>query len=95
MYQILRFPVVSEKSTRIADRHNQCIFEVAKTTTKAEVKQAVQGIYNVRVLSVQILNRKGKTKRFRAQLGKQLDRKMAFVRLHADDDIDFTQEVGS
>ncbi len=93
MYQIIRYPVISEKSTRIAERHNQAVFEVAKATTKSEVKQAVQGIYNVRVVSVQMLNRKGKTKRFKFQLGKQLDRKVAFVRLHADDDIDFTQQV--
>jgi len=93
MYQIIRYPVVSEKSTRVAERHNQCVFEVDKTSTKSEVKEAIQGIYKVRVLSVQMLNRKGKAKRFRSQKGKLMDRKFAFIRLHADDDIDLSVGV--
>ena len=95
MYKVLRYPVVSEKSTRIADWNNQALFEVARGATKAEVKEAVQTIFKVRVLSVQMLNRKGKVKRFRNTLGKQVDRKLAFVRLHADDDIDLSQEIES
>lgn len=95
LYDIIRSPIISEKSSMLADRHNQLVFEVARNATKTEVRQAVEELFKVRVQGVQISNSKGKTKRFGRSFGKQSDRRKAFVRLHADDDIDFTQSLGS
>ena len=95
MYQVIRSPIVSEKSSMVAERHNQLVFEVARNATKTEVRKAVEKLFNVRVLSVQISNSKGKKKRFGMRFGTQSDRRKAFVRLHAEDDIDFTQSLES
>ncbi len=93
MYTILRFPVISEKSTLVAERHKQIVFEVARDATKREVKQAVEKLFKVRVESVQVLNVRGKEKRFGRTVGRQSDRRKAYIRLHADDDIDFSQAI--
>ena len=93
MYEIIRYPIVSEKSTRLADRNNQLMFEVDRTATKKEIREAIEKIYKVRVVSVQVLNRKGKVKRFRNTLGKQINRRKAYVRLHEGDDIDFSLDA--
>ncbi len=93
MYEVIRHPIVSEKNSMLAERSNQIVFEVASNATKSEVKKAVETIFKVRVLSVTVSNSKGKVKRFRQSLGKQSGRRKAFVRLHAEDDIDFTQAI--
>ena len=93
MYNILRFPVISEKSTLVAERHKQIVFEVARDATKREVKEAVEKLFKVRVESVQVLNVRGKEKRFGRTVGRQGDRRKAYIRLHADDDIDFSQAI--
>ena len=93
MYEVIRCPIVSEKNSMLAERSNQLVFEVASNATKSEVKQAVETIFKVRVLAVTVSNSKGKVKRFRQSLGRQSDRRKAFVRLHAEDDIDFTKEI--
>ncbi|MDE0308952.1 MAG: 50S ribosomal protein L23 [Acidiferrobacterales bacterium] len=95
LYEIIRSPIVSEKSSMVADRYNQLMFEVARDATKTEVRRAVEKLFNVRVQGVQISNSKGKKKRFGRSFGKQSDRRKAFVRLHPDDDIDFTQTLDS
>ncbi len=93
VYQVIRRPIISEKSTRVAERHNQIMFEVDRKATKIEIREAIEKIYGVRVLSVQVANRKGKTKRFRNSLGARSDQRKAFVRLQAGDDIDFSVEA--
>ncbi len=93
MYNILIAPIISEKSSRIGELNNQFIFEVARDATKTEIREAVQTVFDVRVTSVQILNRRGKTKRFGRTLGKRVDTRKAFVRLHKDDDISFHEAV--
>lgn len=93
MCEVLRYPVVSEKSTLVAERSKQIVFEIARDATKKEVKEAVEKLFSVRVLSVQVLNTRGKQKRFGRTLGRQSDRRKAYVRLHADDDIDFSQAL--
>ena len=62
---VLLAPVVSEKATFIADKHEQVIFRVAPSATKPEVKAAVEMMFKVQVESVQIANVKGKQKRKR------------------------------
>ncbi|GAB0148698.1 50S ribosomal protein L23 [Marichromatium gracile] len=88
LMKVLLAPIVSEKSTRAAES-GQVVFRVATDATKREVSQAVELLFEVKVDSVQILNVKGKTKRFGQRLGKRQDWRKAYVRLEAGQDIDF------
>jgi len=89
MHQILVSPHVSEKGSLLADEQNQHVFRVLSSATKSEVKQAVEGMFKVKVDKVRILNVKGKTKRFSGRIGKRSDMRKAYVTLMADNDIDF------
>lgn len=89
LFQIIRAPHVSEKTTRVADKHHQFVFEVLPSATKPEIKRAVEKMFNVDVLSVQVLNMKGKVKRFGSTPGRRKARKKAYVRLKPGQDIDF------
>jgi len=89
MHQILLSPHVSEKAALLADEQNQHVFKVLSTATKAEVKQAVEGMFKVKVEKVRILNIKGKAKRFGGRIGKRSDLRKAYVTLMPDNDIDF------
>lgn len=89
MHQILVSPHVSEKGSLLADEHNQHVFKVLSTATKTEVKEAVEGMFKVKVEKVRILNIKGKAKRFGGRLGKRSDLRKAYVTLMSDNDIDF------
>lgn len=77
-HDILLGPVVSEKSFEQADL-GKYTFKIAKTANKTEVKNAVQQIFGVKVLSVNTLNRQGKTQRTRFGYGKRNDQKRAIV----------------
>ena len=90
MYQILLAPHVSEKASVLADEQNQHVFRVLGTATKVEVKEAVEGMFKVKVDKVRILNTKGKTKRFSGRIGKRTDTRKAYVTLVSDNDIDFS-----
>ncbi len=89
MHQILVAPHVSEKGSLLADEQNQHVFKVLSTATKSEVKQAVEGMFKVKVEKVRILNIKGKSKRFSGRIGKRSDLRKAYVTLMPDNDIDF------
>ncbi len=89
MHQILVSPHVSEKGSLLADEQNQHVFKVLSTATKTEVKEAVEGMFKVKVEKVRILNVKGKAKRFGGRMGKRSDMRKAYVTLMADNDIDF------
>jgi large subunit ribosomal protein L23 len=88
-YEIIRSPVITEKSTA-ASEHNKVIFNVAKSATKGEIKAAVEALFKVKVKAVNTLIRKGKTKRFRGLPGKQSDQKRAIVTLEEGQSIDVT-----
>jgi large subunit ribosomal protein L23 len=90
LMMVLREPHTSEKTTVLADKFKQFTFKVLKNATKAEIKTAVEHIFNVKVKNVSVVNVKGKSKRFKQTSGKRSDWKKAFVSLHADQDIDFT-----
>lgn len=86
-------PVVSEKSYSLLD-DNAYTFVVHPDANKIEIRKAVEAIWNVRVVSVNTINRKGKTKRFRFQTGKRPDTKRAIVKLADGDSIEiFEQQV--
>ena len=87
---VIRSPVVSEKSTVAADSSNRFVFKVMKSATKPEIKRAVELMFDVEVDTVQVANVKGKTKRFGRTIGKRPDWKKAYVRLKSGHDIDFS-----
>ena len=87
---ILLAPIVSEKGTFIADKHEQVIFRVAHDATKPEIKAAVEGLFGVKVTSVNTLVVKGKTKRFRGRPGQRSDVKKAYVKLAEGQTIDLS-----
>ena len=89
LLQIILAPQVSEKSTYVADKHEQVIFRVTPDATKPEVKAAVESLFKVEVKSVQILNVKGKAKRFGKTMGRRKDWKKAFVCLKPGQEINF------
>ncbi len=86
---ILKSPLVSEKSTLVAERDNQIVFKVAVDATKLEIKRAVESLFEVEVKSVKTLNVKGKTKRHGQQMGRRVNWKKAYVSLKDGQDIDF------
>lgn len=86
---ILKSPLVSEKSTLVAERDNQIVFKVAVDATKLEIKRAVESLFEVEVDSVKTLNVKGKTKRHGQQVGRRVNWKKAYVSLKEGQDIDF------
>ena len=89
MYQIIRNPVVTEKATALSES-GQVVFRVAIDATKPQIKAAIEGLFGVKVLGVNTLVQKGKTKRFRGRPGQRSDVKKAFVRLAAGQQIDLT-----
>ncbi len=92
MYEVIRRPVVTEKST-LGSEHNQVTFEVPLDATKPEIKVAVEQIFKVKVKAINTLRKKGKVKRFRGQLGKRSDVKKAFVTLDEGHSIDVTTGI--
>jgi len=87
---IIKAPVISEKSTNATEQSNRFVFKVANEATKLQVKKSVELMFDVEVEKVQILNVKGKTKRFGRLMGKRSDWKKAYVRLKSGHDIDFS-----
>lgn len=90
---ILVAPVISEKSTMVADKYEQVAFKVVSSATKPEVKAAVELMFKVVVESVSILNIKGKKKRFGQTMGRRSDVRKAYVTLKPGQNIDFQAEV--
>lgn len=86
-YEVLRRPVVTEKSTMGAD-HNQVTFKVSLDATKPEIGAAVETIFGVKVKAVNTVRQVGKNKRFRGRLGRRSDYKKAIVTLEAGHNID-------
>lgn len=82
-------PHVSEKSTLMADKHNEFVFRVRSNATKDEVRKAVEMLFEVVVTRVTTLNVKGKRKRFAAVNGIRKGWKKAYVTLQEGDDIEF------
>ena len=88
---VILAPVVSEKSYSLLDG-NAYTFVVHPDANKTEIRQAVEQIWDVRVLSVNTMNRKGKTKRFRFTAGKRPDTKRAIVKLAEGDKIEIFEQ---
>ncbi len=92
LYDVIRAPLVTEKSTMVSES-NQVMFKVAMTATKPDIKEAVERLFNVKVVAVNTLIRKGKNKRFRGVKGQQSDFKKAIVTLEEGQTIDITSSL--
>ena len=92
MYQIIRYPVVTEKST-LGSQFGQATFVVDLHATKPEIKVAVETLFYRKVRAVNTLRQKGKVKRFRGRLGRRSDFKKAIVTFEDGGDIDVSQGV--
>jgi large subunit ribosomal protein L23 len=92
LYDVIRAPLVTEKSTMVSES-NQVMFKVSMTATKPDIKEAVERLFNVKVVAVNTLIRKGKVKRFRGVKGQQSDFKKAIVTLEEGQTIDITSRL--
>ncbi|TWI00889.1 LSU ribosomal protein L23P [Luteimonas cucumeris] len=88
LYNVIRAPRVSEKTARLQEVSNQYAFEVANQATKADIKAAVEQIFDVKVESVNVVNVKGKNKAFRNRQGRRGDWRKAYVKLAEGQSID-------
>jgi len=94
LYQVLLAPHISEKTAMAAEMQGRHAFKVASGATKLEVKNAVEKLFKVNVKSVQIVNVKGKVKRFGSTVGKRNGWRKAIVRLAEGQDIDYMSIEG-
>jgi len=94
LMQVLLGPAVSEKGTMVGDKHNQVVFRVLRDANKAEVKAAVELLFKVEVEGVQVLNVRGKEKRFGRFMGRRAHWKKAYVRVKAGQEINFAEGEG-
>ena len=89
LMNVVLAPIVSEKSTMVADKNEQVVFRVADAATKPEIKAAVELLFKVKVESVQVLSVKGKEKRFGRMQGRRRSWKKAYVCLAPGQEINF------
>jgi large subunit ribosomal protein L23 len=90
LMNVVLAPVVSEKSTFVADKNRQYVFRVADRATKPEIKAAVELMFKIKVDSVTVLNVKGKKRRFGRIEGRRRNWKKAYVRLAEGQEINFS-----
>jgi large subunit ribosomal protein L23 len=90
LMNVVLAPVVSEKSTFVADKNRQYVFRVADHATKPEIKAAVELMFKTKVDSVTVLNVAGKQRRFGRTIGRRRNWKKAYVRLAAGQEINFS-----
>ena len=86
---VLLGPHVSEKTATLGEINNQICFKVRRDSTKKEIAQAVEMMFEVKVDGVTTANVRGKNKRFGRTMGKRADWKKAYVTLAEGNDIDF------
>ena len=89
LMNVVLAPVVSEKSTMVADKNRQYVFRVADRATKPEIKAAVELMFKTKVEDVTVLNVRGKERRFGRLSGRRRNWKKAYVRLAAGQEINF------
>jgi len=87
-YQVVIKPLITEKGTSQNEALNQYAFHVHNRANKQQIREAVEQIYEVRVLKVRTMKRRGKVRRYRYTHGRTAGLKKAVVTLHAEDHID-------
>ena len=88
-YDIIKYPVITEKSTAVLGPESKYCFAVDRRANKKNIGKAIESIYKVTVLKVNIIKMRGKKRRVRYQLGKTPDWKKAIVTLKQGDKIEF------
>lgn len=88
LLKVILAPVISEKSTRVADKLNQVVFRVLPDATKQEISAAVEHLFKVEVTGVQVANVKGKVKRSGRVMGRRQDWKKAYVSIKPGQELD-------
>ena len=91
LMKVLVGPIVSEKSTMVADKNEQVAFRVLQDATKPEIKAAVELLFKVKVESDQVLNTAGKAKRFGRFEGRRRNVRKAYVSLAPGQEINFAE----
>jgi large subunit ribosomal protein L23 len=91
-YDVIVAPHITEKATLLSE-HNAVVFKVAESATKPEIKAAVEALFDVKVVSVNTLNQKGKTKRWKGKPYTRSDVKKAIVTLAEGQSIDVTSGI--
>lgn len=92
MLDIIRRPVITEKSTR-GSEHNQVTFRVPLDAGKPEIKVAIETLFSVKVKAVNTIRMPGKEKRFKGRIGQRSDVKKAMITLEAGQTIDVTTGI--
>ena len=90
---VLLAPIVSEKATQVAEKHNQVLFKVLRNATKPEIKAAVELMFKVEVKGVSVVNIKGKTKRFGRSVGRRDNLRKAYVTLKPGQELNLSGEA--
>ena len=93
LMQLLVAPIVSEKATMVADKSNAVTFKVMQDATKPEIKAAVELMFKVEVKSVNMVNTKGKTKRFGKSMGRRDNVRKAYVMLKPGQELNLSGEA--
>jgi large subunit ribosomal protein L23 len=86
-YDVVRRPIITEKSALLKDVGNQYVFEVHVDANKIEIKKAVEKLFKVKVMSVKVANQEGKKRKLGRFMGKRSDWKKAIVKLNPKDKI--------
>jgi large subunit ribosomal protein L23 len=92
-YQVIKRPLITEKGMQSNEEHNTVVFQVDSRANKLLIKQAIEALFQVKVLEVNTLNMRGKKKRVRMREGKKPDWKKAYVTLREGDTITFFEGV--
>ena len=92
LYDIIKFPVVTEKSTKISE-NNQFVFKVAINSSKGDIKKAIEKVFKVKVKAINTIKVKGKKKVFKGTKGKRSDFKKAVVTLVKGETLDYSGGV--
>lgn len=93
LYQVIIAPHMTEKASVLGEGSDQVVFKVLPDANKAEVKSAVEMLFDAKVQDVRLLNMKGKVKRNRFGKVSKSDWKKAYVRLEQGQEIDFASMV--
>ncbi len=92
-YEILKRPLITEKSTIQKEAQNQLTFEVARKSNKVEIRRAVEKVFNVHVVGVRTMQMRGKGKRFGRTMGRRRHWKKALVTLAKGEHVEFFEGV--
>ena len=93
LMQLLVAPIVSEKATMVADKGNVVTFKVLQDATKPEIKAAVELMFRVEVQAVNVINTKGKSKRFGKSMGRRDNVRKAYVMLKPGQELNLSGEA--